>query len=86
MKVRISPQAKSDLQYWAENDPKTHNKVMELIKSAKESPFKGIGKPEALKHRKPLWSRRITKEHRLVYYVEQGDLCIVACRYHYTTI
>ncbi|EEM2502856.1 TPA: Txe/YoeB family addiction module toxin [Salmonella enterica subsp. indica] len=86
MKVRISPQAKSDLQYWAETDPKTHNKVMELIKSAKESPFKGIGKPEALKHRKPLWSHRITKEHRLVYYVEQGDLYIVACRYHYTTI
>lgn len=86
MKVRISPQAKSDLQYWAGTDSKTHNKVMELIKSAKESPFKGIGKPEALKHRKPLWSRRITKEHRLVYYVEQGDLYIVACRYHYTTI
>jgi toxin YoeB len=86
MKVRISPQAKSDLQYWVETDPKTHNKVMELIKSAMESPFKGIGKPEALKHRKPLWSRRITKEHRLVYYVEQGDLYIVACRYHYTSI
>lgn len=86
MKVKIPPQAKGDLDYWAESDSKTHSKIMELIKAVKDNPFRGIGKPEALKHHKPLWSRRITQEHRLVYYVAQGNLYIVACRYHYTTI
>ena len=34
-------------------------------------PFEGIGKPEALKYMGPgIWSRRITKQDRLVYIVE----------------
>ena len=41
-------------------------KIKELLKSIKENPFKGVGKPELLKHGlKGFWSRRITQEHRL---------------------
>jgi toxin YoeB len=44
----------------------------------------GIGKPEPLKgNLARLWSRRIDREHRLVYEVESDVIYIVACRYHY---
>jgi toxin YoeB len=47
-------------------------------------PFEGIGDPEPLKHNwTGFWSRRINREHRLVYAVEDGCLCIAQCRYHY---
>jgi len=47
-------------------------------------PFKGIGKPELLRHElKGCWSRRIDQEHRLVYQVVENKIRILACRYHY---
>ncbi|WP_304502768.1 Txe/YoeB family addiction module toxin [Cesiribacter sp. SM1] len=30
-----------------------------------------------------IWSRRIDREHRLVYTVQQDQFIIAACRYHY---
>jgi toxin YoeB len=51
-------------------------------------PFKGLGKPEPLRHDLAgFWSRRITGEHRLVYAIS-GDknerkVTVVMCRYHY---
>lgn len=86
MKVHRTPQARADLDYWKENDPKISARIDTLIQSVKETPFKGIGKPEPLKYERPLWSRRITKEHRFVYFVKDGELYIVAARHHYTTL
>ena len=55
-----------------------------LIADVMCSPFEGIGQPEALKENlSGLWSRRIDREHRLVYSVDRAQACIVACRYHY---
>ncbi|MFT4533503.1 MAG: toxin YoeB [Saprospiraceae bacterium] len=43
-----------------------------------------IGNPELLKHElKGFWSRRIDKEHRLVYSSINSELLIVGCRHHY---
>jgi toxin YoeB len=43
-----------------------------------------MGNPEPLKHDlQGFRSRRIDKEHRLVYSFKEGELLIVACRYHY---
>lgn len=86
MKVHRSPQARADLDYWEENDPKISARIDAMLQSIKETPFKGIGKPEPLKYERPLGSRRTTKEHRLVYFFKDGELYIVAARYHYTTI
>ena len=56
----------------------------ELIDAIKIKPYTGIGKPEPLKYQfKGYWSRRINKEHRLVYKVTQEDIIVVACMYHY---
>ena len=78
-----------DFSYWIENDNDTVIKIKELIKSIKQNPFRGIGKPESLKHGlKGYWSRRITGEHRLVYRVSgkkgvDQKCTIIQCRFHY---
>ena len=78
-----------DFEYWLENDLEVVNKIRELIKSIKQTPFQGIGKPEPLKHDlKGFWSRRITGEHRLIYQISgtkgKDQKCsIIQCRFHY---
>ena len=48
------------------------------------SGYEGIGKPEPLRGElSGFWSRRIDREHRLVYRITKDDVEIVACRYHY---
>lgn len=80
----FEPEFRSDLQYWAKNDRKILLKIFELIEAVMRDPFKGIGKPEPLRHRSSgAWSRRITKEHRLVYRVADDRINFVEARYHY---
>ena len=65
-------------------DKKTLRKINELIKDIQRTPFDGKGKPEPLKYDlKGFWSRRITREHRLVYQVIENEILIYSCRYHY---
>ena len=65
-------------------DKKKVKRINELIKDIKRSPFEGIGDPEPLKPNwSGYWSRRIDKEHRLVYKVDESRLSLVQCRYHY---
>ena len=73
-----------DYQYWQKEDAKQRAKINALIDACLAAPFTGIGKPEPLKGSLTgLWSRRIDREHRLVYAVEANVIHIVACRYHY---
>ena len=45
-------------------------KIAILLEELSEHPFTGTGKPERLKHKlSGLWSRRINREHRIVYEV-----------------
>ena len=89
MKIEFTDHAWEDFGYWSDNDPDIILRNKRLLLSIQESPFKGLGKPEPLKHNlKGFWSRRITGEHRLVYKVsgKKGvDLkcSIVSCRFHY---
>ena len=69
---------------WAEQDKQTYQRIIALIKETVRQPFSGIGKPEPLKHQlKGYWSRRINKEHRLVYKVTENAIIIISCKYHY---
>ncbi len=55
-----------------------------LIRDILRNPFDGIGKPESLKFGwSGFWSRRINHEHRFVYTMENEELIIAQCRYHY---
>ena len=73
-----------DYQYWLKNSPEIFSKVNDLINESLKTPFSGTGKPDFLKENlSGFISRRITKEHRLVYMYEKGVLHIASCRYHY---
>jgi len=77
--------------YWQKEDQKIIERINELIKAIQRNPFKGIGKPEPLRQNlKGFWSRRITKEHRLVYRIVGNSMSskrieILNCRFHYSS-
>ena len=84
MRLIWSTNAWEDYLFWQEQDKKILKRINELIKSIQREAFKGIGEPEPLKHNwKGYWSRRITREHRLIYKVQNDELWIAQCRYHY---
>jgi toxin YoeB len=88
MKLLFAKAACADYLFWQVNDRAALIRVNELIKEAVRTPFTGIGKPEPLVgDYKGWWSRRITREHRLVYRVAGSGagqyLEIASCRFHY---
>ena len=84
MRFVFSEQAWEDYLHWQRSDPKTLKRIHDLLRDISRSPFKGIGKPEPLRHALAgYWSRRIDEEHRIVYRIESKDLLIAQLRYHY---
>ena len=82
--LEFDPNGFEDLAWWVEKDRKKALRIIKLIKEVQRDPFAGTGKPEPLKHDlSGCWSRRIDKEHRLVYQVKDNKIRILACRYHY---
>lgn len=89
MDISFTSNGWEDLEYWIDNDPDTVTRIKDLIKSIRQDPFRGLGKPEPLRHDlKGYWSRRITSEHRIVYKVSgtkgvDQKCVILQCRFHY---
>lgn len=85
MEIAYSDTAKEDLRYWKQSGNKAiQKKITSLLQNISQSPFTGIGKPEALKHQfSGYWSRRINKEHRIVYQVEKEKITVISLRFHY---
>lgn len=69
---------------WQTKDPAMLKRINRLIRDVERDPFRGIGKPEALKRElQGWWSRRIDGENRLVYRIRNGVLEIAQCGTHY---
>lgn len=89
MYISFTSNGWEDFEYWIDNDPDTVTRIKDLIKSIRQDPFKGLGKPEPLRYDlKGYWSRRITSEHRIVYKVSgtkgvDQKCVILQCRFHY---
>ena len=88
MKIVFDEDAWEDYLHWQTADPKLAARINALIRECLRHPFAGMGKPEPL--RKSLagwWSRRINREHRLLYRITGSGaeqvLEIAQCRYHY---
>ena len=78
------PEFIDDLRYWVKQDRRVALKALELIEAVLREPFTGMGKPEPLKHiLGGAWSRRLTQEHRIVYFVRETRIEFVQARYHY---
>ncbi len=84
MKLMFSENAWEDYLYWQKTDKKILKRINALLKDIKRHKYKGIGKPESLRHNLAgYWSRRINSEHRLVYKIEKNSILIAQLRYHY---
>jgi toxin YoeB len=79
MEIIYSPRAVEDLKYWKKSGDKiTQKKIEKLLDAIVEDPYNGIGKPEPLKYNlSGAWSRRINKEHRLVYEINEDNQIII---------
>ena len=84
MRISFNDEGWEDYLYWQKTDKKILKKINSLIKEIKREPFGGIGKPELLKNElSGFCSRRIDREHRLVYAVLEDEIVITQCRFHY---
>lgn len=84
MEIVFSKNAWIEYTSWQDEDKRVLQKINELIKEIQRTPFEGKGKPEPLKYKlSGFWSRRIEREHRLVYQVKENEVFIYSCRYHY---
>lgn len=87
MEIIYADKAKADIEFWKKSgNVAVQRKIIKLISSIEEDPYLGIGKPEQLKHNlSGFWSRRINKEHRLVYKVneEENRIEILTLKGHY---
>jgi len=84
MRIIFSKNAWEDYTSWLTDDKNMLKKINELIHDIQRTPFEGRGKPEPLKYDLAgFWLRRIDREHRLVYRVDEKDILIYSCRYHY---
>lgn len=84
MKFVFVEESWEDYLYWQKTDKKMLQKINALLKDISRTPFSGIGKPEALKHKyRGFWSRRIDQEHRLIYKIHEDEIQILKCRFHY---
>ena len=84
MKIVFTELSCDDYLFWQKNDKNKLKRINELVKDISRNPYDGIGKPEALKFNYAgFWSRRIDEEHRLIYRVDDDEIQIVKCRFHY---
>ena len=73
-----------DYIYWQTEDRKTLKKINRLLDDISRNGNTGIGKPEPLVgNLSGCWSRRINDSDRLVYRIDENNVYILACRYHY---
>jgi toxin YoeB len=84
VEIIYTERAIDDISFRKKSGNKTIQRIItKLLKSIEETPFEGIGRPEALKYELTgFWSRRIDKEHRLVYKVKGEKIIMYSLRGH----
>ena len=85
MEIVLSPKAVSDLTQWRQaGEISLLKKARKLIAAIQDKPYDGIGKPEPFKNQySGYWSRRVSREHRLVYEVSGNQIIIHNFKGHY---
>jgi len=85
MEIEFTLIASEDLKYFKKSgNTIVLRKIRSLLESIQESPYTGIGKPEALKYEQSgNWSRRINREDRLIYEIRSGIIIVHSLRGYY---
>ena len=87
MELVLKPLAEEHLKYFSRtgNQP-LKNKIQKLLNEIEQHPYFGTGQPERLKHElSDYWSRRINKEHRIIYQVndDTSTVTVFSLKGHY---
>lgn len=73
-----------DYKYWQTEDRKTLKKINLLLQDIERNGNVGLGKPEPLTgNLSGYWSRRISDKDRLIYRIDDKNIYILTCRFHY---
>ena len=81
--ITFSPDAWADYLYWQSEDKRTLKRINRLLQELqRDGAVQGIGKSEILRRKKGM-SKRIDKENRLEYTVEDDRIVVLSCRGHY---
>ena len=85
MELDLTEKALEDIKYFSRTGQKNILKKIEILLSEIEvNPFIGTGKPEQLKHKNSaVWSRRINREHRIIYEEIKKTIIIHSLKGHY---
>jgi len=79
--------ARKEIAQLKKSEPKSFDKLNNLLKELILNPRIGTGKPELMKYGsyKGLWSRRITGKHRLVYSINDNEVIVfvISVKSHY---
>lgn len=84
--IKFTEEAQSQLGLLMRKAPKAIKKLEKLLEELREHPRTGTGQIEQLKHYKEeTWSRRITREHRLVYRIHDNvvEVLVLSVFGHY---
>jgi toxin YoeB len=85
MEIVFTSKANEDLLFFVKSGNKgVLKKISQLTDDMRLNPTSGLGKPEQLKHTlRNCWSRRINKEHRIVYEIENAIIYVYSLKGHY---
>jgi toxin YoeB len=83
--LEFTDRAKEDISALKKSEPSAFKKIEKLLDELMIHPCAGTGKPEPLRQRPNLWSRRINKKHRLVYSINENKITVlvVSAKGHY---
>jgi toxin YoeB len=85
LEVVYTDKAREDIAFWkALGNVSIQTKITQLITAIEAEPYRGIGKPEPLKYQLTgCWSRRINREHRIVYKIDKDKIVVLSLKGHY---
>ncbi|MBB5179919.1 toxin YoeB [Planomicrobium koreense] len=84
MSIVFTEKAWEEYTDWQTEDKKTLKRINSLIQDIQRNGYEGIGKPEPLRYDlNGYWSRRINETDRLVYRIDEQNVYILQCKYHY---
>ena len=87
-RLKIEPKASLEIaKHKKSGNQASIKKIVKILVELSETPFEGIGKPEALKHGLTgFWSREINFKDRMIYRVEEDvvTVFVISAMGHYS--
>ena len=80
-RLDYTDEAKQNMQRLKHDEPKSFQKLTNMLVELMQHPKTGTGHPEPLKGQpEGRWSRRISKKHRLVYRIFEDAVVVLVLR------